>query len=217
MNQSENINELATALSRAQGKIIPAIKDSSNPFFKSKYADLTSVWNSCRTPLADNNLSVIQTMDSLDGHLVLITTLAHSSGQWMRSIIPLNPVKNDPQSMGSIISYMRRYSLAAICGVTTDEDDDGNAASDTSARIKHKGAFDQKIDTMEKARPLNDTRTIEINFAISEEFEMSDVFNFIKHSAQSSNNTQDFITARANDNPKKFIISLREWITKKAA
>lgn len=131
MNQSEQINELATALSKAQAEIQPALKDSVNPFFKSKYADLASVWNACKDPLTKHGLSVLQMMDYKEGQLVLLTTLAHSSGQWVRSCLPVLSAKQDAQSIGSAITYMRRYSLAALVGVTTDEDDDGNAATYT--------------------------------------------------------------------------------------
>ena len=128
MYQSEQINELASALSKAQGEITPAIKDSTNPFFKSKYADLASIWDACKTALSKHGLAVLQTMDYRENQMVLITTLAHASGQWVRSTLPILPTKNDAQGIGSAITYMRRYSLAAIVGVTTDEDDDGNAA-----------------------------------------------------------------------------------------
>lgn len=136
MNQSEQINELAAALSKAQSEIQPALKDSVNPFFKSKYADLSSVWNACKEPLTKNGLSVLQTMDQKEGQLVLLTTLAHSSGQWIRSCLPILSAKQDAQSIGSAITYMRRYSLAALVGVTTDEDDDGNAATYTSPGVR---------------------------------------------------------------------------------
>jgi len=131
MNQSDQINELATALSKAQAEIQPALKDSVNPFFKSKYADLSSVWHACKDPLTKNGLSVLQMMDYKEGQLVLLTTLAHASGQWVRSCLPILSAKQDAQSIGSAITYMRRYSLAALVGVTTD-DDDGHAATYTS-------------------------------------------------------------------------------------
>ncbi len=137
MNQSENINELAAALSKAQGEINPALKDSVNPFFKSKYADLSSIWNACKEALTKHQLSVLQTMDVRDGQLILITTLAHASGQWIRSILPILSAKQDAQGIGSAITYMRRYSLAALVGVTT-EDDDGNAASEEWKPVKAK-------------------------------------------------------------------------------
>jgi hypothetical protein len=139
MNQSEHINELATALSKCQGEITPAIKDSKNPFFKSSYADLNSVWSVCREPLSKHGLAVIQTMDKDEsGALVLVTTLAHSSGQWIRSRSPIPLLKQDPQSMGSSLTYMRRYSLSAIVGVSTDADDDGEAAMNRNGKEEKK-------------------------------------------------------------------------------
>lgn len=94
MNQSENINELASAPAKCQGEITPAIKDSNNPYFKSKYADLNSVWSVCRQPLSKHGLAVIQTLDKIEnGSLILITTLVHSSGQWIRSRSPVPLLK----------------------------------------------------------------------------------------------------------------------------
>jgi hypothetical protein len=131
--QSESIAKLAEALSKAQGKIKGAAKDTANPFFKSKYADLASVWDACRDQLSAHGLSVIQTTeDSPDGATV-ITTLSHSSGEWIRGRLTLKPVKNDPQGVGSAITYARRYALAAIVGVAP-EDDDGEAASGRTTR-----------------------------------------------------------------------------------
>lgn len=127
--QSAEINELAAALSVAQGEITGALKDSANPFFKSKYADLASVWDACRTSLSKNNLAVIQVAGTNnDGAAVITTTLAHKSGQWIRGSIALMPVKSDPQGMGSALTYARRYALAAMVGVA-QVDDDANAAS----------------------------------------------------------------------------------------
>lgn len=136
MQQSESINELATALSKAQSQMAGAKKDSSNPYFKSNYADLSSVWDACRQPLTDNGLSVTQTSDvmmEIPDHVIINTQLNHSSGQWIRSKLAMKPVKNDPQAIGSCITYARRYSLAAIVGISP-EDDDGNAASLKSNR-----------------------------------------------------------------------------------
>lgn len=127
MNQSEQINELATALSKCQGDMEPAIKDSLNPHYKSRYADLNAVWAACREPLSKHGLSVVQTMDTINEKLVLNTLLLHSSGQWIRSTMPVVTAKNDAQGIGSGLSYARRYSLSAICGISQD-DDDGEAA-----------------------------------------------------------------------------------------
>ena len=131
MNQSESIAELSAALSKAQGAMQGAIKDSSNPFFKSSYADLASVWDACRKPLSDNGLSVVQTSDLLPEHPDMVcieTILCHASGQWIKGRLAVKPVKSDPQSVGSCITYLRRYSLQSIVGIAP-EDDDGNAAS----------------------------------------------------------------------------------------
>jgi hypothetical protein len=130
--QSESINELATALSKAQSEITGALKDSSNPFYKSRYADLASCWDACRKQLASNGLSVIQTTDIMDGVVVLRTTLAHASGQWIGGILPIKTKDDGPQAQGSGITYARRYALAAIVGLA-QIDDDGEAAQARNA------------------------------------------------------------------------------------
>ncbi len=129
MNRSESINELAAALAKAQAVMAGASKDNLNPHFKSKYADLASVWDACRKPLSDNGLSVVQTATaSDDGRVGVETMLMHSSGQWLSEVLLMRPVKDDPQGVGSCVTYARRYALAAVAGVAP-EDDDGNAAS----------------------------------------------------------------------------------------
>ena len=126
--QSESLKELTAALSKAQGVMEGAKKDSANPFFRSKYADLASVWDSCRKPLSDNGLAVVQTTDIIPEGLRLITTLLHVSGEWVSGVLPVKPVKDDPQGLGSAMTYTRRYGLMAMVGIAP-EDDDGNAAS----------------------------------------------------------------------------------------
>lgn len=128
-NQSPDIAALAAALAKAQGEIQNAVKDSTNPHFKSAYADLASVWEACRTQLSVNGIAVVQQPVNTAKGLMLWTTLIHSSGQWMRGELPINPTQNTPQGIGSAITYMRRYGLAAMAGVAPSEDDDGNEAS----------------------------------------------------------------------------------------
>ena len=130
MNQSEQINELMGALAKAQGEMSHAIKDSTNPHFKSNYADLASVWNACREPLSKNGLAVTQTMDFLEEKQVLVTTLAHTSGQWVKSFLGLPIQRPGPQELGSCLSYCRRYALAAVVGVYQDDDDGEKAQKD---------------------------------------------------------------------------------------
>lgn len=130
MYQSDNVNELAAALSKAQGMMEAATANQENPFFKSSYANLNDVWNVCRAPLSSNGLAILQAVGLFEDGYALHTTLTHSSGQWFRSVYPLKPVKPDPQSFGACVTYARRFSLAALVGVSvTESDDDGNDAA----------------------------------------------------------------------------------------
>lgn len=130
MNTSPTIAELTKALSKAQGQFDHAKKDVKNEFFKSKYADLASVIDAVKKPLSDNGLAVIQTTEfTEDGKMHLITLLSHISGEWINGRFPINPIKSDPQGIGSAMTYARRYAYLAITGIAS-EDDDGNAASD---------------------------------------------------------------------------------------
>ncbi len=121
--QSSEINELAGALSLAQGEMSPAKKGANNPFFKSKYADLAEVIEASRYPLTSNDLSIVQYCD--DGYVV--TQLMHSSGQWLRGRLRIQPKDNTPQGIGSALTYSRRYSWQMMVGLGA-EDDDGEAA-----------------------------------------------------------------------------------------
>lgn len=127
-DQSATIGKLAFALAKAQGCMQAAKKGAENPFFKSRYADLSEVWATIRKPLADNQLAVIQTTVAEDGKLRLRTVLVHSSGEWVESVYPVNPQKQDPQGYGSAVTYARRYALSALVGVVADVDDDGEGA-----------------------------------------------------------------------------------------
>lgn len=123
---SDQLDQLGTALAKAQAEIVGAKKDSANPFFKSDYADLASVWTACRKPLTANGLSVVQMPVMEAGAVGVITLLLHASGQWVRSTLHANPKDLGPQAVGSVITYLRRYALAAMAGVP-QIDDDGNA------------------------------------------------------------------------------------------
>ncbi len=130
MLKSESIKELATALAKAQGEIKGAIKDASNPFFKSKYADLASVVEAIRAAFSKNGLSYVQTVEPSEKDEVRVETmLLHSSGEWLCcGVLALPVTKADAQGYGSALTYARRYGLSAASGVAP-EDDDGNAAA----------------------------------------------------------------------------------------
>jgi hypothetical protein len=140
MNQSDSIANLAKALSIVQGKLTYAKKDSKNPFFKSNYADLESVWDACRELLSNNNLAVAQfpgIYSELDKSMSLTTILTHASGEWISQEMSVPVTKPDAQGAGSALTYMRRYALAAVVGVV-QADDDGNAASSPKPVVKAK-------------------------------------------------------------------------------
>ena len=131
--KSDNINELAGALAKAQAGIRSAVKDSLNPHFKTRYADLASVWEACREQLSSNGIAVVQAPTSSERGFVLLTTLMHASGQWIDGEYPVRPIKDDPQALGSALTYARRYSLSSMVGVAPD-DDDGNDGSGHAAQ-----------------------------------------------------------------------------------
>lgn len=130
MQKSDSIKELATALAKFQGMMKPVAKDASNPFFKSKYASLSAIIEDTKEPLVKCGLSYAQFPDEQDG---LTTMLMHTSGEWISATYNISPVDRKPQSLGSAITYARRYALQSILGLQVD-DDDGNEAS----KPKHK-------------------------------------------------------------------------------
>ncbi len=140
---SATMGKLATALALAQAEITPAAKDTENPFFHRRYADLASVWDACRGPLAKNGLSVIQCPTAEGASVTVVTALLHSSGEYITSSLTITSqrqtrdgggweVVSSPQAIGSTITYARRYALAAMVGVAPD-DDDGEAAQGRGA------------------------------------------------------------------------------------
>lgn len=129
IESSIELNELFNALAKAQGEMEEAKTDSKNPFFKSNYADLASIIRASRKALAKYGLSVTQPVRTFQGKRYLFTRLGHASGQWIEGGIPLSPPKEDIQSLGSYITYLRRYCYAAMVGVVASgEDDDGEKA-----------------------------------------------------------------------------------------
>lgn len=137
MNRSESIAKLSVALVKAHAEIGVVVKGASNPFFKSKYADLASVVEAVKPALLKNEIVVVQGLQDAEGGVAIETMLLHSSGEWISSTLRLPAAKEDAQGYGSACTYGRRYGLMAICGVPAD-DDDGNAATAT-APVKEKG------------------------------------------------------------------------------
>lgn len=144
MKHSEQINEIGAALALAQSRMKGAKKDSANPFFKSKYADLSSVAAACMDALNELGIAVVQAPStSPDGAVSVETMLLHKSGQWMSETVTGKPKDDGPQALGSLITYLRRYSLAAFAGVAP-EDDDAEAAE---------GRKDATVAPAQKVKP----------------------------------------------------------------
>ncbi len=165
MQQSESIAEIAQAICKAQAECEAATKDASNPFFKSKYATLEEIIAVLKKPLANNGLCINQFTDFNEDCSWLTTQISHSSGQWMRGRYLLTPTDNKPQSVGSSLSYAKRYALQAVMLVPS-EDDDGNAAqSATQARKPPMAANTQKTNTKPTAAPTEPLRVLYGNLA----------------------------------------------------
>lgn len=129
--ESPTLDKLYTALAKAQAEIQPAKKNGKgNPTFRSKYADLAAIVQTSRKALGENGLSVIQRIIRQgSAGMTLLTRLCHASGQWIESSMTVNPPKQDIQSLGSYLTYLRRYNYSSIVGVVAvDEDDDGEMA-----------------------------------------------------------------------------------------
>lgn len=146
--ESPETNELDAALAKAQAEFSVAELNKSNPYFKSKYADLTSVVQASRPALSKYGLSVKQQIVTNDGENYLITKLSHASGQYCKSKMRIVPPKNDVQSFVSHTSYLKRTCYASLIGVVTgDEDDDGEMAMVEDRATAAKGvALNRKYD-----------------------------------------------------------------------
>ena len=132
-----------------------AKKDSVNPHFKSKYADLASVWDACREPLTKNGLSVIQMPGKDEVGYYVETVLAHSSGEFVSCKLHIVPIKDDPQGLGSSITYARKYALAAIAGIAPDDSDDDGEAAMGRSDVRRDQAARVAQSTQGKPQPIS--------------------------------------------------------------
>lgn len=151
--QSDNIQEIAAAIATAQAAIPPAAKNAQNPHLRNRYADLAAVWAAVRDELPKHGLAVVQTMVPRDdGKACVRTLLTHTSGQWIAGECALPVPKADPQGYGSAITYARRYSLSAMLGVVSEDDDDAEGAG---ARAKKRDVQQQRDDARAAQPPMN--------------------------------------------------------------
>jgi len=133
---SASLKEFAAAMCEVQKNDLFAAPDAMN-YYKRGFASLQMVWKTIRKPLTNNGFSVIQTNSAYEGGIAITTTLLHRSGEWMRGTIEMPAEKKGPQAYGSAMSYARRYSLMAMVGVSTaDDDDDAESATDRTDQKK---------------------------------------------------------------------------------
>lgn len=148
---------LAAALVSAQKQFGPALKTSTNPHFRSKYADLSACVEAVIDALNANGIALMQqTRECTDG-VTVETVFVHESGETLSSgPLHVPALKSDPQAYGSALTYARRYSLMAACGIAP-EDDDGNAASTGAA--KQEAALDKAKAAIRSCSTMEELRT----------------------------------------------------------
>ena len=165
MNHSETIGKLAEALSRAQAEMHAAKFNAVNPFLKNNYADLGSIIDTAKPTLGKYGLAVTQHPFNDDDRVGVETVLTHASGEWISSSLSLpladEKGKSGAQVAGSIITYLRRYTLSAVLGMYSDEDTDGNS-DPKPVEVKPR-----ETKPVEKPAALEDTMTIERACAIT--------------------------------------------------
>lgn len=139
-NQSSKLGELAKALAKAQSEMTAALKSSENPHFRSRYADLSAVFDACKEALNKNGFAIVQRVENDANGACVETMLLHSSGEYVSSRCWLPVAQKTAQAYGSAITYARRYGLTSLAGVAADEDDDGNAASAPAHQVARPAA-----------------------------------------------------------------------------
>jgi hypothetical protein len=160
MQRSDSIGAIGAALAKAQADIKPAIKDAKNPHFQQNYADLSSVWEACRAKLAANGIAVVQSPEANDAQVSITTLLVHASGEWISGTLTLKARDASPQSVGSAITYGRRYGLASMVGVAPDDDDGegaqgrGKATAAPAAKPKAEPRRDAPVITDDQRKRL---------------------------------------------------------------
>jgi hypothetical protein len=219
MNKSENINELAKALARVQAKMKPAEFDSVNPYYKSKYASLGSVIQAYKEAAKGEGISISQLPISDGWYVGVENVIMHESGQWIseRFLMPLDAdSKNPTQEAGKAITYARRYGLASMFGIYSDEDTDGNSPSQEvkktvkpaipDGRPYKPDVLKEKLQVMlEHVNPASDKQRKFLAILLGQEFSDND----IRHDAQ-----EYLFGARSlNDVDGKMVNAALKWLS----
>jgi hypothetical protein len=216
--QSENIAELAIALAKAQSENGTVHKDAKNPFFKSNYASLAQVWETVRPALTANGLSVVQLPSHDESGYYVESMLIHSSGQWIKSRLYMKPVKEDPQGIGSLISYARRYALQSLVMVCSDDlDDDGEMAMGRSSSVPQARTLPPKV--LAPATPKEDPNWFtKVEAVIATKAESATGYLISKGEIKVGQLWTDLPAGKYRDNlivsPEKFLAAVTKWEAK---
>jgi hypothetical protein len=179
MQQSPTTTEITKALIGFHDEVGTISKDAANPFFKSSYASLSNILESIKEPLTKNGLTFVQFPEGSNG---LTTRLMHESGEWLEATYTMVPAKNDPQGLGSAITYQRRYSLGAVLGLNIDTDDDGNAASQP-ASTTHTFTAPAKPNykkLIEETKNMTELKKVWASLPVESKVDLEEVKNAIK-------------------------------------
>lgn len=158
---SDTIGKLSEALALAQSQFKPVVKSKDNPFFKSKYADLSMILDATQDALSANGLSLLQFPTTADGRAHVTSILVHKSGEWMNGTLSLKLDKDTPQGAGSAITYARRYSAEAILGISATDDDDGEAAMNRDGKPKEGPRKNEEVRQPAQLVDANDPAFLE--------------------------------------------------------
>ena len=206
---SGEIKELAGAMLKVQGEIVPAVKDGENPFAKIKYATLKSVVEASRGLLLNHGIWLVQYLVPAEiGHLGLVTKLIHAaSGQWQASLMVMPLPKADPQGYGSALTYARRYSLATLIGLVV-EDDDGAAACGRSRKQQKKALQDKHTGAADSTSSDNPSNgNIDVVETASEVLNKLPRFEGINYKLIKTPDGRSCIVATGNTSAKKDLLS----------
>jgi hypothetical protein len=201
MKSSEAINEIATALCKAQSQMQHATKDAVNPAFKSQYATLASVIDAVKKPLTTNGIAFPQFILDVDAGVAVETVLIHSSGQWLSNTCTIPVAKVSAHGVGAAISYAKRYGLAAICGISAETDDDGNTAS----KSEHRSSKSVAKITVEESGIKDDGRLLDYVIAIRDALTSDDTHSLMEIWGEIDNDRKTLIWTKLDSKERSTI------------
>ena len=207
MNRSEQINELANALCKAQSQMKHADKDATNPAFKSKYATLASVIDAVRAPLANHGLAFTQLPSETESGVAVETVLLHTSGQWISSSLTVPSGKTTAHGVGAAITYAKRYGLAAMCGISAETDDDGNVATKSAEPRRSNSVARTTVE--ETGAKVDESRLMDIVISLRESLAIDDGLGVQEVWGELDNDTKTVVWTRLDSKERSRIKAMK--------